>query len=90
VLAGRRVRSGRCVRPTAALVRRRARRCTRFVAAGVLTRRSRPAGLNRIPFTGRIGRRALALGEHRLTATATDTAGNRSRARTVRFRTVRP
>jgi hypothetical protein len=60
------------------------------VARGALVRTSRPAGANRIPFTGRIGRRALARGRYVATLVATDAAGNASRPRTVRFRVVRP
>jgi VCBS repeat protein/FG-GAP repeat protein len=52
-------------------------------------RRAGRAGANRVAFSGRIGRRALRRGTYRLTATATDPAGNRSRPRTTRFRVVR-
>jgi hypothetical protein len=85
-LPGRRV-GRRCLRPTRKL-RKRAR-CTRFVRAGTLTYRNRPAGQNSVLFRGRIGRRALRLGGYRATITATDPAGNRSRARRASFRVVR-
>jgi Ca2+-binding RTX toxin-like protein len=86
--AGRQSR-GRCLRPTRRL--RPARRCTRFVAVrgGALTRRNLAAGRGRIGFSGRIGRRALRPGRYRATLTATDLAGNRSRAHQVSFRVVR-
>ena len=84
--AGRRKR-GRCVKPTPAL--RRARRCTRLVRRGTLVRSGRLAGANRVPFSGRIGRRALPRGRYRSRLVAIDAAGNRSAARTVRFRVTR-
>lgn len=87
VLPGRRTRSGRCGRPTRAL--RRARRCTRFVKKGTLTRKG-VASLNRVKFTGRLGRRALALGRYRVLIVATDLAGNRSRSASKRFTIIHP
>ena len=83
---GRRVR-GRCVRLTQA--NRRRPKCTRFVA----TRRfavTAAAGLNAKKFSGRIGRRALRPGRYRATLTATDAAGNKSAAKRLNFRVVRP
>jgi hypothetical protein len=47
------------------------------------------AGLNRIAYSGRVGRTKLRPGTYRATLTATDAAGNRSRARTVSFRVVK-
>ncbi|MDW5598581.1 choice-of-anchor Q domain-containing protein [Conexibacter stalactiti] len=45
------------------------------------------AGANRLRFAGRVTRRArLARGRYRVTLTAVDAAGNRSRAATARFR----
>lgn len=82
-LPGRRVR-GRC-RATGP---RTARRCTRVVAKGTLTR-VLPAGAARVAFSGRIGRRALAVGRYRATISATDAAGNRRTVKPLRFRVVR-
>jgi hypothetical protein len=82
---GRRV-GRRCRRPTRRL--RKKRRCTRFVATGTLTRRA-VAGANSTRFSGRLGRRALRPGRYRAIASATDRAGNRSRARRVSFNVVR-
>jgi hypothetical protein len=86
---GRRV-AGKCRRPTR---RNRSRpRCLRasklrtFAVSG-------KAGRNTTPFSGRIrsrGRvRSLKPGPHRLTARATDAAGNRGKPTTLRFRVVR-
>jgi hypothetical protein len=83
--AGRRSR-GRCVRPTRAL--RRARRCTRWLQVGRLTRAGRPAGANSVRFTGRIGRRALALGRYRAVVSAAE-GGQAATARAVNFTVVR-
>ena len=81
---GRRV-DGRCRRPTRA--NRGRPRCTRHVAVGTL-RRNALQGANRVAFSGRIGRRALAAGTYRATIRARDAAGNRSPARTARFTVV--
>lgn len=83
---GRR-RGGKCVKPTRAL--RAAKRCTRYVKAGTLTRRDLAAGTQAVKFSGRIGRRALPAGSYRLTAVASDTAGLASKPRTAKF-TVAP
>ena len=69
---------------------RGSRRCTRYVRAGRTLTRTSKAGRNRVKFTGRIGRRALKPGRYRLTIVATDAAGNRSRARRLNFRIVKP
>ena len=81
------LRSGRkvgrtCRAPSRA--NRREHRCTRYVTVGTLKRRSLQ-GLNKIAFTGRIGRRALAPGSYRATATAKDAAGNVSKNSTASF-----
>ena len=47
-------------------------------------------GQNQVKFTGRIGRKALKRGRYRLTIVATDAAGNRSKAKRLRFRIVKP
>jgi virginiamycin B lyase len=85
VLRGRRV-GRRCVRPTPSLGKKR--RCTRYKRAGTLERSGRQ-GRNAVRFTGRIGKRALRRGRHRLTITARDPAGNRSKAKRTSFRIVR-
>ena len=68
---GRRRGSG-CVR-----INRRninGRKCTRFIPRGTLTRTA-VQGLNTVPFTGRIGRRALKPGRYRLGVEGTDAEG---------------
>ncbi len=82
---GRRV-GRRCKAPTRRL--RQRRRCTRYARAGTLTRRNLPTGRSTIAFSGRIGRRALAPGAYRATITATDPAGNRSKAKRATFTIV--
>jgi len=68
---GRRRGSG-CVR-----INRRninGRKCTRFIPRGTLTRAALQ-GPNAVPFTGRIGRRALKPGRYRVGVDGTDTEG---------------
>jgi PKD domain len=76
----------RCVRPSRGL--RGHRRCTRLVVVRPALTRSLPAGANAVPFSGRIGRRALVPGSYMatLTATAAGRAGTPSR---LGFRVMR-
>jgi hypothetical protein len=84
--AGRRVGT-RCVRPTRA--NRTRRKCTRYLNKGSL-KRSLKAGARRVKFHGRLSRtKRLALGRYRLTISAVDKAGNKSRNRTAFFTIVR-
>ena len=85
-VAGRRA-GRRCVKANSR--NRRAKRCTLYVAAGKLTR-SAPIGLSSLKFSGRIGRKALAVGTHRITALASDAAGNQSAGRRVTIKVVKP
>ena len=57
-------------------------------AMGTLTRKSRK-GTNSIVFSGRIGGRALKPGKYKATLTVADTAGNRSKPKTLVFTVVR-
>jgi putative CocE/NonD family hydrolase len=84
-LGGRRA-GRRCLAPSARL--RRARPCTRLRSAGTLRRLS-SLGDNRLAFSGRVGRRALAPGRYQIVLTATDAAGNTSRPSERRF-TIAP
>ena len=70
------------------LVRGR-RRCTRYQQSGTLTRRNRPKGRNLVRFSGRIGIKPLPRGRHRVTVSATDAAGNRSKRKRTSFTIVR-
>ncbi len=83
---GRR-RGGKCVKPTRAL--RAAKRCTRFVKTGTLTRRDLAAGKRSVAFSGRIGRKALKPGSYRAVLTATDSAGKTGKPVQVAFKVVR-
>lgn len=83
--AGRKV-GGHCVKPSRR--NRSARPCRRRVAEGALTR-SAAAGAGDLAFSGRVGRRALRLGRHRVVLTATDQAKNRSGSVALPFRIVR-
>ena len=65
------LRSGRrCLAPTTTLRRHHARRCTRTITLGTLTRGHEPAGTDTVAFSGRIGSRALAPGAYKATLTA--------------------
>ena len=84
--AGR--RKGRsCVAPTKKL--RRGKKCKRWKPVGTLTRKGLPAGKAVVPFTGRIGTRALRPGRYRAAITATDAAGNASKVAIAKFGIVR-
>jgi hypothetical protein len=75
-----------CVAPRRSLAK--ARKCTRLITEGTLTRTSK-AGVNRVAFSGRIGSRALSPGVYQATLTATDEAKNTSTPRTVVFTIVK-
>jgi len=74
----------RCVAPTRRL--RTARRCSRVITKGALTRISR-RGANTVIFSGRIGSRALRPGRYQATLIAT-VATTRSKPRTISFTIV--
>jgi virginiamycin B lyase len=83
--SGRRV-GGSCKAPTRS--NRHHHPCTRYVTVGTLQRRALQ-GLNKVAFTGRIGRKALQPGAYRATATATDAARNVSKHSTATFTIVK-
>lgn len=83
--SGRRVGTS-CRKATRAL--RKRKRCTRYLTRGTLRRASKK-GTSRVAFSGRIGRKALARGRHRIVLTATDAAGNRSTSSTLAFTIVK-
>jgi hypothetical protein len=84
---GRRLGSAACKPPSRALAR--ARPCTRYKAVTRLGQ-SGSEGQNARAFSGRVGRRPLAPGSYRITATAIDAAGNRSQPRSAHLRVRRP
>lgn len=82
-------RSGsKCVKSTPALVRRKAKACTRYVAKGTVRLTGR-SGANRTTFTGKVAGKSLPRGTFRLTVDATDAARNKARARTLTFTIVK-
>ncbi len=86
VLPGR--RSGkRCGAPSRS--NRGRRRCTRLKAVPGSFTHTGKLGPNSFTFTGRIAGTALARGSYRLTGTAKDAAGNRSKAAARAFSIVR-
>ena len=85
-LPGKR-KAKKCVKPTAKL--KKAKRCTRYVTVGVLTRKG-AAGANRAAFSGRIKQRKLAPGRYRATLVAADAGGLKSAPARVGFRVLRP
>ncbi|MDQ6807066.1 MAG: hypothetical protein M3065_19380, partial [Actinomycetota bacterium] len=78
---GRR-RGRRCIAPS----RRpgKAKRCTRIVKTGTLTRASHP-GANTVAFSGRIAAKALKPGRYQATITATNPAKHTAKPQTISF-----
>jgi len=66
------------------------RRCTITRTAGRLPQRAARKGRNSVRFLGRVRGRALAPGAYVLRLRATDEAGNRSKAKTLNFKVVKP
>ncbi|MDQ6848680.1 MAG: cell wall-binding repeat-containing protein [Actinomycetota bacterium] len=83
-LAGRR-KGKKCVTPTRKL--RKAKKCTRVLSRGTLTRASH-VGANSVAFSGRIGSKKLSPGSYLATLIATDAANNSSKGRTISFTIV--
>ncbi|MDQ6805878.1 MAG: FG-GAP-like repeat-containing protein [Actinomycetota bacterium] len=83
--SGRR-RGKKCVAPTRSL--RKAKKCTRTVSRGTLTRTSH-VGKNSVGFSGRIGSKKLSPGSYLATLIATDAAKNASKPRTISFTIVK-
>ena len=52
-------------------------------------RRARKAGKNSVKFTGRLGRKALAVGSYRAVIGATDAAGNKAKTKKLSFKIVK-
>jgi hypothetical protein len=82
------LRRGRsCLPPTSKLKRAHAKRCTRTLTVGTLTRAHEPTGAGSAPFSGRIGHRALTTGSYRATLSASN-AGGRSKPVVLSFTIV--
>ena len=77
----------RCVKPTRK--NRRAKRCTRYTSVRPALKRTVAPGTTAVPFSGRIGSKALKPGSYRLGVVVTDVAGNRSAAQRTKFRIVK-
>jgi hypothetical protein len=81
ILPGK-LKGKRCVKPSKKL--KKAKRCDRLQTAGAL-RRSGTAGANAVPFSGRVGRRALKPGRYQVEVAGSDDAGNKSAAAIASF-----
>jgi DNA-binding beta-propeller fold protein YncE len=82
------LRSGHsCLAPSARLKRAHAKRCTRTLTVGTLTRASEPQGADSIAFSGRIGHRALSPQPYQAVLSASNTGG-RSKPVTLSFAIV--
>jgi len=81
---GRKVH-GKCVKPSRKNAK--SRRCTRYLKVGAI-RRAGTRGANKLPFSGRIGKTALAPATYRATIVAVGAGGLMSNSRTVSFRIV--
>lgn len=77
-----------CLAPSAKLKRMHAKHCTRTLTVGTLTRSSEPGGADTVPFSGRIGHRALSVGAYNAVLLASD-AGGRSKPVTLSFAILR-
>jgi hypothetical protein len=83
------LRSGsRCVAPTTKLTHHHAKRCTRTITAGTLTRSHEPAGADQVGFSGRFGHHPLAPDSYKAVIIAINSAGHSSPA-TVSFTVVK-
>jgi hypothetical protein len=83
------LRSGHnCVAPTTKLRRAHAKRCTRPVALGTLTRSNLPQGADSVLFSGRIGHTPLKPGSYKAVLSASN-AGGKSRSVTLSFSVVK-
>jgi hypothetical protein len=81
------LRGKSCVAPTAALKAKHAKHCTRTLKDGQLTRASEAAGADSVPFTGRLGTKALPPGAYSAALTAMNEGGT-SNTVTVTFKVV--
>jgi PKD repeat protein len=81
------VKSGKsCKAPSKKHPVKHPRKCD--LTVGTITRKNQAATADKLAFSGRIGHKALAKGKYKASLTATDTAGNRSKATTATFTIV--
>jgi hypothetical protein len=64
-----------CLAPTSKLRHKHAKHCTRTITVGTLTRSREPAGPDKVPFSGRIGNRALSPRSYNAILRASNAAG---------------
>ena len=83
-----RARPGRKVKGACKAGARKGARCTAYTRDGVITA-SLPAGTGRIPISGTIGKKRLAVGPHRLTVQATGADGQATAAKTLTVTVVK-
>ena len=77
-----------CLAPSNKLKRAHAKRCTRTLTLGTLTRASEPVGADSLAFSGRIGRSALSPGAYTALLSASNADGS-SKPVTLGFTIVR-
>ncbi len=83
------LRSGRtCVAPTAKLRRKHAKRCSRTLKFGTLTRAKEGKGGDSVAFSGRVGAKPLGVGAYKATLVAVS-SGLSSKPATLSFAIVR-
>jgi hypothetical protein len=87
VLKGRRVSAKKCVKATRKLKRKKA--CTRYAKVSTLKRVYTTAGAKKVAFSGRAGRKVMALGSYRIRAVAIAGIGTGSAERRTTFKIVR-
>jgi hypothetical protein len=78
---------GNCVRPSARLARAHAKRCTRTLTVGTLTRANELQGTDSVGFSGRIGSRTLGPHDYKAILTASNST-SRSKPVTLAFEVV--
>jgi hypothetical protein len=83
------LRSGHsCLAPSRRLRRKHAKRCTRTITDGTIARVNQAQGADKIPFSGRLGHKALRVGAYKAVLRATN-AGGTSKPVALSFRVVR-
>ena len=81
--------ANKCVKTTAKLKKKKAKVCTLYTKVSTLKRVHKSAGEKKVAFSGRAGRKALAVGSYRIRAKASAGAGTDSAERRVTFKIVK-